>query len=63
MEWLHWVNWVCISPCLLLAVILYGAYCFGRAVEWWVRHNGAGVGGDTARAGIDAGPASGPTGM
>jgi hypothetical protein len=63
MEWLHWLNWVCVSPCILLAVILYGAYCVGRAIEWKARHDGAEVEGDTARARMDAGPAGGPSGI
>jgi hypothetical protein len=32
MDWLYWLNWVCVSPSILLA-ILYEAYCFGQAVE------------------------------
>ena len=33
MEWLHWLNWVCVSPSVLLAMIFYGAYCLGRAID------------------------------
>jgi hypothetical protein len=41
MEWLYWVNWVCVSPCVLLASIFYGAHCLGQAVMWRAGHDEA----------------------